>query len=107
MNTVHQHLGLGVLPDQPIVGYLARSLSAFYALFGGLLWVLSFRVAASRTVLLYISASTAAFGVLLLGIDFAEGLPAYWRVFEGPVVILYGVVLWILSVKPLGSHLNN
>lgn len=36
MNAIHQWLGLATLPDAPVVGYLARSTSAFYALFGGL-----------------------------------------------------------------------
>ena len=31
MNAIHQWLGLGTLPDTPVVGYLARSTSAFYA----------------------------------------------------------------------------
>jgi hypothetical protein len=35
MNATHQYLGMGVLSDQPVVGYLTRSTSAFYALFGG------------------------------------------------------------------------
>jgi hypothetical protein len=42
MNAIHQWLGLGVLPDAPVAGYLARSTSAFYAMLGGLLWVLLF-----------------------------------------------------------------
>ena len=32
MDTIHQALGMGTLPAVPIVGYLARSLSLFYAL---------------------------------------------------------------------------
>ena len=37
MDAVHQRLGMGKLPPEPIVGYLARSTSAFYAMLGGLL----------------------------------------------------------------------
>ena len=32
MNAIHKWLGLGQLPAEPIVGYLARSTSAFYVL---------------------------------------------------------------------------
>ena len=42
MDATHRWLGLGTLPSEPIVAYLARSLSLFYALLGGLLWVASF-----------------------------------------------------------------
>ena len=41
MVAMHADLGLGRLPDAPIVGYLARSTSAFYAIEGGLFWVVS------------------------------------------------------------------
>jgi hypothetical protein len=34
MNSIHQQLGLGALPNVPIVGYLTRSISALYALHG-------------------------------------------------------------------------
>ena len=40
MNAIHQQLGMGELPSNPVVGYLARSTSAFYALLGGLLLVM-------------------------------------------------------------------
>ena len=33
MNAIHDFMGLGDLPNAPIVSYLARSLSLFYALF--------------------------------------------------------------------------
>ena len=38
MDGIHQWLGLGKLPESPVVGYLARSTSAFYAMLGGLFW---------------------------------------------------------------------
>src|SRR5437763_15066753 len=36
MAAAHRWLGLGEMPTGPVVEYLARSLSAFYALFGAL-----------------------------------------------------------------------
>src|SRR5580704_7377115 len=41
MASTHQWLGLGELPDAPIVENLARSVSAFYALFGAVCLVLA------------------------------------------------------------------
>ena len=35
MDAVHRWLGMGELPSEPVVGCLARSASAFYALDGG------------------------------------------------------------------------
>ena len=35
MDSIHRWMGMGELPNAPVVGYLARSASAFYALLGG------------------------------------------------------------------------
>ncbi len=40
MAAVHQWIGMGVLPDKPIVDYLARYASGFSALYGFLLLLL-------------------------------------------------------------------
>jgi hypothetical protein len=93
MDATHQWLGLGRLPDQPVVGYLARSLSAFYALFGGLLWALSFDLQRHRPTLCFLGVAIIAFGAILLGIDWAEGLPLYWRLGEGPWVMIIGAAI--------------
>jgi hypothetical protein len=93
MDATHQWLGLGRLPDQPIVGYLARSLSAFYALLGGLLWALSFDLQRHRPTLCFLGVSIMVFGAILIGIDWAERLPLYWRVGEGPWVMVIGAAI--------------
>ena len=41
MAAAHRWLGLGEMPTAPVVEYLARSLSAFYALVGALCLVLT------------------------------------------------------------------
>jgi hypothetical protein len=99
MNATHRWLGMGELPSQPIVGYLARSLSLFYALLGGLLWVCSFDLRQHRAVLCYLGAAFVFFGVVLWGVDFVEGMPAWWKDFEGPIVIAFGTVILTLSLR--------
>jgi hypothetical protein len=98
MDATHQWLGMGPLPSGPVVGYLARSLSLFYALMGGLLWLVSMNPQRHRTVLLYLSVVFILFGVIILGVDFNEGLPASWKCVEGPMVIGFGcVMLWLTT----------
>jgi hypothetical protein len=69
MNSVHQWLGMGTLPPEPIVGYLARSTSAFYALLGGLLWIVSFDLYRHRRVLHYLGLAIIVFGGVLFPVD--------------------------------------
>ncbi len=103
MVAIHAWLGLGELPREPIVGYLARSTSAFYAMMGGLMWVVSFDLTRHRQVLIYLGWAQTFFGMALLGIDTYEGLPLSWTLFEGPIVIPLGLVtLWLAHQLPQG-----
>jgi len=97
MDSIHTTLGLGQLPDTPVVGYLARSTSAFYAMLGGLFWVISFDLERHRRVLIYLGAAIASFGVVLLVVDWAEGMPAFWTLWEGPFVVVFGLAILLLS----------
>ena len=97
MNAIHQMLGMGELPSDPIVGYLARSTSAFYALLGGLLLVLSLDVRRYEIVLTYLGIAFSLFGLALLFVDWIEGLPFFWKIWEGPFVFLLGVAMVYLN----------
>lgn len=99
MNRIHGALGMGTLPSEPVVGYLARSLSLFYALMGGLLLVLSFDPVKHRTVLYYLGAASVLLGMVLLGIDYVEGMPDFWRHLEGPFVTALGVLILVLICR--------
>lgn len=97
MDAIHGRLGMGQLPSDPIVGYLARSTSAFYALLGGLLWVVSFDPRRHRPALQYLGVAIVVFGGALLAIDLLEGMPGFWSLCEGPVDIALGIVILWLS----------
>jgi hypothetical protein len=97
MDSIHSTLGMGQLPDKPVVGYLARSTSAFYALLGGLFWVVSFDLGRHRQVLIYLGVALTSFGVVLLAVDLSEGMPSFWTVWEGPFVIAFGLAVLLLS----------
>jgi hypothetical protein len=96
MDGVHRGLGMGPLPDAPIVGYLARSTSAFYGLLGGLLWAASSDLERFRPILRYLGAAMVVFGLFLIGVDWVEGMPLFWRVWEGPFNVAFGAaILWL------------
>jgi hypothetical protein len=104
MNSIHQQLGMGELPRAPIVGYLARSISALYALHGALLIFLAHDVRRYRLVVRFLAVAGVVFGALVLGIDYSVGLPAGWTAQEGPCVIVLGVVFfWLTAQKRFPS----
>lgn len=102
MDAVHRALGMGALPQQPVVEYLARSTSALYALLGALFWVLSLDVTRFRPVIRCLGLAATVLGLLLLWIDHTAGLPRCWQLAEGPANILLGTV--ILLAARTSSH---
>lgn len=96
MNAAHTFLGMGRLPETPIVGYLARSTCAFYALFGGLFWVMSFELDRYRPLLRYVGFGAILLGILLFGVDHVEGMPHFWQASEGPINVIIGAtIVWL------------
>ncbi len=96
MAAIHEWLGLGAFPQAPIVDYLARTESALYAIFGGLLLVVSRDVRRYRAVIQYIIVTGLAFGVVVIGIDWTAGLPRYWVAGEGPAILVSSGVMMVL-----------
>src|SRR5438270_12091954 len=84
MVATHRWLGLGEMPTAPVVEYLARSVSAFYALFGALCLVMASDLERYRPLVRFLGLAFALMGLVLLGVDLAVGLPWWWSVSEGP-----------------------
>ncbi len=93
----HRWLGLGDFPDAPITQYLARSISALYAIFGGLAIVISIDVQRYAPIIRFFAYVTIAFGVLIFGIDSMAGMPSDWTLFEGPPTFILGIVILLLA----------
>ena len=95
----HERLGFGPYPAGPIIDYLARSVSAMYTLSGVFCWLVSFDVRRHATVIIFLGASSMAWGVLLTVVDFQLGLPWWWLLGEGPPAIVLGIVLIVLEMR--------
>jgi hypothetical protein len=96
LEVAHAWAGLGELPDAPVVGYLIRSASALYALHGAMVLYLSFDVVRYWRLIRFLAVAALVHGVVMLGIDLAEGMPAWWRYAEGPCFAATGAVVLFL-----------
>lgn len=94
---MHLSLGMGSLPTEPIVGYLARCTSIWYVTYGLLLWVISFDVERYTFLITCIAITMFAQGLIVMGIDVAEGMPWWWIAVEGPCCSGLGAALLILN----------
>jgi hypothetical protein len=97
MDGCHDALGLGTLPETPIIVYLTRSLSALYAFHGGLMWLVAADLRRYAAVVTYFGCAFLTFGAVILWIDFHAGLPWAWIACEGPFLICYGLAILVLQ----------
>jgi hypothetical protein len=99
MAATHEAIGLGKFPDGVIMDYLARSISALYAVHGGLLWLLARDVRRYEAIIVYIAAAGVAFSVFILALDASLGLPIWWILGEGPSVLVISLVILTLLAR--------
>lgn len=92
----HELTGLGIMPQDPIAGYLARSTSLLYGVHGAILLVLASNVLRYVSVIRWYGRIITVAGLLLTGIDLAESMPLWWTVFEGAAVVGIGLVILTL-----------
>jgi hypothetical protein len=97
MHVTHRWLGLGEMPTGPIVEYLARTLSAFYTLFGALCLVVAADIVRYRPLIHFLGVSFAAMSLIFVGIDLSAGMPWWWTVSEGPAGVPFGALICILG----------
>ena len=97
MAATHRWLGLGEMPTGPVVEYLARSLSAFYAVVGALCLVLATDLECYRPLVRFLGVAFALMSMVLLGVDVAAVMPWWWTASEGPGGVAFGVLLFVLA----------
>lgn len=93
----HAALGLGPFPTDAIAGYLARSISSWYAFYGLLLWFVSYDLDRYSRLITCLGYLMILQGILILGIDLTEGMPSWWTALEGPCSSGLGLGLLLLQ----------
>jgi hypothetical protein len=83
------------MPTAPVVEYLARSLSAFYALVGALYLVVAADLERYRPLVRFLGVAFALMSLVLLGVDLAAGMPWWWSASEGPGGVVFGALLFV------------
>jgi hypothetical protein len=97
MAAAHRWLGLGEMPTGPIVEYLARSLSAFYALVGALCVAMASDLDRYRPLVRFFGVCLALLGIVFTGVDLAAGMPWWWTALEGPGAVPVGALVYYLA----------
>ena len=95
MDRIHRASGLGPMPSGPIVEYLARSTSMFYAIHGVLLWYIASDLRRYRDLFRFYLWISLLFAVGLFLTDLSAGLPLRWTLAEGPIVGAFVAVIMV------------
>jgi hypothetical protein len=97
MAATHRWLGLGEMPRSAIFDYLARSVAALYGFHGVLLLTVAANPFEHRTIVRYIAAMNVGFGLVMVAIDLQAGLPLLWVLAEGPPIVAFGIIVFVLE----------
>lgn len=97
MDYIHQQLGMGPLPQGPVVAYLARSLSGAYAVFGAFLLVFSLDLDRYLPLIYLAACSMLAAALGLAVFHQSSNMPVFWQRGEPTVCLIIGAVLLLLA----------
>ncbi|MCB1229822.1 MAG: hypothetical protein KDN19_06130 [Verrucomicrobiae bacterium] len=96
MDRIHQRIGLGELPDLPMVAYLSRSLSLFYAWLGILVIWTSFEVDRHWRWIRVFAFTGLGVAIVQTAIDFLAPVPTWWLIAESGFLFGYfGLLAWL------------
>jgi hypothetical protein len=96
MAAVHEGLGMGALPDKPIVDYLARYASAISAFYGLLMLLTATDVRRYAPVITLQAASTIVFSGIGSIFAWRAGMPWWWVAMDVSSCWAFcGAMLWL------------
>ena len=93
----HQWLGWGEFPAAPIAEYLARSVSALSAFYGGLLVALSFDVGRYCPLIRYQAVAIMALSACGVVVGRWAGVPLWFVLGDAAACWVYGVAMLVLA----------
>jgi hypothetical protein len=98
----HQSLGLGEFPTAPIAEYLARSVSALCAFYGGLLLLLAVDIRRYVNVIKYQAVAIMALSLIGVVAGVRAGVPAYLVIGDA-----LGCWVFLLPILVLARRFNR
>ncbi|MCX7803663.1 MAG: hypothetical protein N3A38_00600 [Planctomycetota bacterium] len=97
MERIHEAAGLGRMPDGIVVDYLARSLSLFYAMYGGILWLVAGDVRRYERLIAYFAIFSIAGPIVIAANTLRLGFPLWWTAGEFAFPFAFGTAVLILQ----------
>jgi hypothetical protein len=96
MEASHTWLGLGEMPDGPIIMFMIRQASYAYGMHGVSLWILASDVSRFRKLIVFNGISFLLAGPVFFLIDYYSGMPWFWTIIDSLGCASFGLAaLWL------------
>jgi len=96
METSHTWLGLGEMPDGPIIMFMIRQASYAYGMHGVSLWIIASDVNRFRLIVRFNGISFLLAAPVFFLIDYHSGMPWYWTISDSLACAFFGAaLLWL------------
>ena len=97
MEASHEWLGMGTMPEGPLVMFMIRQASYAYGMHGISLWILASNIERFRPLILFNGIAFLLAAPVFFVIDYTTGVPFWWTIFDPVACGLTGVALLLLS----------
>ncbi len=97
METSHAWLGLGTMPEGPILMFMIRQASYSYGMHGVSLWVLATDVDRFRPLVIFNGIAFMIAAPVFFFIDYTSGMPLWWTLGDTASCAFFGGSLLALS----------
>ena len=97
MEVSHSWLGLGEMPEGPIIMFMIRQASYVYGMHGVSLWLLATDVKRYQPLIVFNGISFLLAGLVFFLIDYSAGLPTWWTIVDSFGCASFGVAVLLLS----------
>ena len=97
MESAHSWLGLGIMPDGPLIMFMIRQASYAYGMHGVSLWLMATDVKRYQPLIIFNAVSFLIAGFLFPLIDYTTGMPLWWTFVDGFGCASFGVAVLILN----------
>lgn len=98
MEISHEWLGMGVMPDGPLVMFMIRQASYAYGMHGISMFVIASNVVRFRPFVILNGISFLLAAPVFFLIDYTSGIPFWWTINDTLTCAFFGVALLALSL---------
>lgn len=96
MESSHRWLGLGEMPDGPVLMFMIRQASYVYGMHGIFLWLLASNVERYRPLIIFTAISFLLAAPVFIVIDHTSGMPLWWTLSDSlGCAFLGAALLWL------------